>query len=97
MEEKKARINKVKSDVKSANYDQRISEKTTKARTMEDRRDELNSEIRSLSLQADSRARLDIKRGEVKSKTGDIKNTCVLNIDHFLLRCPLQACKYLDC
>ena len=75
IEEKKARIEKIKVDMKSANYDERVAERVGKARTMEDRRDELNSEIRSLSLQADSRARFDIKRSELKSKQGDIRNT----------------------
>ena len=63
--------------MKSTNYDERIAEKVARARTMEDRRDELNAEIRSLSLQADSRARFDIKRSEVKSKLVDIRTTFV--------------------
>jgi DNA repair protein RAD50 len=77
IEEKKTRIEKIKSDMKSANHDERVTEKAGKARTMEDRREELNAELRSLSLQADSRARFDIKRSEVKSKTGDIRNMSV--------------------
>jgi DNA repair protein RAD50 len=41
---------------------------------MEDQRDTLNTELRGLSLQAESRARLDLKRAEVRSKTSDTKN-----------------------
>jgi DNA repair protein RAD50 len=77
IEEKKSRINKVEADLKTTNYDERISERTTKARVMEDKRDELNTEIRTLSLRADARARLDIKRAEVRTKTNDVKNMCV--------------------
>jgi len=73
--EKKSRINKIRADVKASNYEEIIAEKSAKSRTMEDRREELNAEIRSLSLQADARARLDIKRSEVKSKKTDVKNT----------------------
>jgi len=46
-----------------------------KARELEDERERLNSELQGLSLQADSRARLELKRGEVKSKTMEIQNT----------------------
>ena len=34
----------------------------------------MNGEIRTLGLQADSRARLDIKRAEIKSKKNEIQN-----------------------
>lgn len=76
-EEKKARLDKVKNDIDASGYDAKLAEKQSKSRNMEDRRDALNTEIRTLSLQADSRARLDLKRAEVKTKTADIKNTYV--------------------
>jgi len=47
---------------------------TAKARSMEDQRDSLSTELRSLRLQADSRAQLDPKRAEMRSKTSDAKN-----------------------
>lgn len=72
--EKKSRLEKIKGEIKSANFDERLSERVSKARTMEDKRDSLNAELRSLSLQADSRARLDLKRAEMKSKKSEIKN-----------------------
>ncbi|KAG0693928.1 hypothetical protein DFH29DRAFT_1037552, partial [Suillus ampliporus] len=40
-------------------------EKATKARSMEDQRNTLNLELRSLSMQAESRARLDLKQAEM--------------------------------
>ena len=42
---------------------------------MELRRDELTAEIRTLSLQADARARLDLKRAEVRSKGAEVQTT----------------------
>ncbi|KAG5221328.1 DNA repair protein [Salix suchowensis] len=75
IEEKKSRLDQLKATIQSANYDGRIAEKTTKAKHLEDRRDSLNAEFRALSLQADSRAKLDLKRTELKSKTAELKNT----------------------
>jgi DNA repair protein RAD50 len=77
MEEKKTRLEKLKNDMKSENYEGKLAEKAAKARNMEDQRSALNSDLRSLSLQADSRARFDLKRIEFKTKTADVKNTCV--------------------
>ena len=77
IEEKKLRLEKVKRDIKEANFEERLSERASKARVMEDKRDVLNTELRSLSLQADARARLDLKRSEVRSRTLEVKNTCV--------------------
>jgi len=74
IEEKKSRLEKIKEDIKAGNFDERLGEKAAKARSMEDQRDALNTELRSLSLQADSRARLDLKRAEMRSKTLDTKN-----------------------
>ena len=59
------------------NYDEKIAEKSSKARALEDQREHLNAEIRTLSLQADSRARLDIKRAEMKSKKNETQNMWV--------------------
>ncbi|KAL4258232.1 P-loop containing nucleoside triphosphate hydrolase [Pleurotus pulmonarius] len=75
IEEKRSRLDQLKTAIQSANYDGRIAEKTTKAKHLEDQRDSLNAEFRALSLQADSRAKLDLKRTELKSKTAELKNT----------------------
>ncbi|KAG1761056.1 hypothetical protein EDD22DRAFT_35947 [Suillus occidentalis] len=74
IEEKKLRLEKIKTDMQSGNFDERLSAKAAKARSMEDERDTLNMELRGLSLQAESRARLDLKRAEMRSKTSDTKN-----------------------
>lgn len=74
IEEKTARLNKIKADMKVAEYDEKLSAKTTRSRNLEDKRDEMNAELRSLSLQADSRAKLDLKRAEAKSKNAERKN-----------------------
>jgi DNA repair protein RAD50 len=74
IEEKKLRLEKIKADMQSGNFDERLNAKAAKARSMEDERDTLNMELRGLSLQAESRARLDLKRAEVRSKTSDTRN-----------------------
>ncbi|KAF9643243.1 hypothetical protein BDM02DRAFT_1548809 [Thelephora ganbajun] len=77
IEEKKRRLDKVRQEIKDANYDEKIAEKSSKARALEDQREDLNGEIRTLSLQADSRARLDIKRAEMRSKKNEAQNMWV--------------------
>ena len=42
---------------------------------LNERRDDLNDELRMLSLQADSRAKLELQRAQLKTKTGEIKTT----------------------
>jgi len=75
IEEKKSRLKKLRSDFSGASYDLRLQEKIDKGKRLEETREKLNMEIRTLSLQADSRARLDVKRAEVKSKTNEASNT----------------------
>jgi DNA repair protein RAD50 len=60
-----------------AKYDARLAEQTEKAKGLEEQREALNRELRTLSTQADARAKLDLKRGEVKSKNGEIHSTSV--------------------
>ncbi|KIM89254.1 hypothetical protein PILCRDRAFT_218441 [Piloderma croceum F 1598] len=75
IDEKKARLEKVKSSMESSNYEEKLAEKISKGRNLEDRRDKLNTELRRLGLQADARAKLDLKRAEFRTKTADVKNT----------------------
>jgi len=75
IDEKKSRLKKLRSDFSGASYDLRLQEKFDKGKRLEETREKLNMEIRTLSLQADSRARLDVKRAEVKSKTNEASNT----------------------
>ncbi|CCM03496.1 uncharacterized protein FIBRA_05630 [Fibroporia radiculosa] len=83
MDEKSRRVEKSKTDIKAGNFDQRLSDANAKGRSMEMKRDELTAEIRTLSLQADARARLDLKRAELKSKSSDLNNTLEINNSKF--------------
>ncbi|KAH9854720.1 hypothetical protein C2E23DRAFT_726150 [Lenzites betulinus] len=78
IEEKRRRLEKAREDLRNANFEDKIAEKTSKSRSLDLRRDELNSELRSLSLQADSRAKLDLHRVQVKTKEAEIKTTLEL-------------------
>ncbi|KAL0961152.1 hypothetical protein HGRIS_006124 [Hohenbuehelia grisea] len=75
LEEKRSRLSKTKTTIQSANYEVRLAEKTAKSKGLEDQRDTLNAEFRILNMQADSRAKLDLKRSELRTKTGELKNT----------------------
>ena len=77
IEDLKSRIGKLKETIASANYDGKLAELATKQRTQEDERERLNSELRGLTLLADSRARLDLKRAEVKTKSAEAQSTYV--------------------
>jgi len=74
IQEKKNRIEKIKGDISSSNYDQRIQEKTDKLRALEDVREQLSSEMRTLTMHADAGIKLDLKKREINSKTTDIQN-----------------------
>ena len=41
---------------------------------LEERREALSGEVRALGVQAEARARLDVKRGEVTNREGEVKN-----------------------
>jgi len=88
IEEKKTRLTKIKNEMGSAKYDAQLADRTEKAKVMEERREALNTEIRTLSLQADSRAKLDLKRGEVRSKNKEILSTSVVSVhrQHWLIK-----------
>ena len=75
IEDKRRRLEKARQDVTSAAFDRKIAEKNSNGSTLESRREALNTELRTLSLQADSRAKLDLQRGQMKTKTGEIKTT----------------------
>jgi hypothetical protein len=74
IENKKARLDKIKSDIKSANFDERLTEKSQKAKTLDDKRDQLTAEFRALSMQSDTRIRLGVKTTELKAKISDVNN-----------------------
>ena len=71
------RLDALKVEYKNENYDDRISEKMQKNRDLETKREDLNQELRKLSAQADTRAKVDLKRAELTSKTNQVQNTFV--------------------
>ena len=73
IEEKKSRLQKLKQDHIESNYDKRLAEKAENSRRMEAKREQLSFELQTLSLQADSRAKLEINRKEVKNKASEIE------------------------
>jgi DNA repair protein RAD50 len=74
IEGKKARIEKLKTDIASAKHDDRIADVNTRVRALEDKRDNLTLEIRTLSLQSDARAKLTLHQRDLASKEREIKN-----------------------
>jgi DNA repair protein RAD50 len=74
IKDQEAQIKKARDDVSKSGYEAQIAERQSKARYIEDQRDQLSGELRTLSLDADARARLDIKRGEFKSKSNEIES-----------------------
>ncbi|KAJ7505318.1 AAA domain-containing protein [Mycena galericulata] len=75
IEEQQNRLTKIQAEIAASKYDERLNEKTASTKTLEERRDVLNSEFKSLNLQAESRAKLEYRRTEVKAKSGEIKTT----------------------
>ncbi|KAF8631077.1 hypothetical protein AX15_002678 [Amanita polypyramis BW_CC] len=74
IQEKRNRVEKIKNDISSSNYDARLNEKTERSRALEDKREQLNSEMRNLTMHADAGIKLDLKRGEIKTRTTEIQN-----------------------
>jgi DNA repair protein RAD50 len=74
MNQHRASLETAQTELNSLNYETIMGEKMAKSRELELKREELNREITSLSLQADSRARLDLKRRERQSKQTEMAN-----------------------
>ncbi|KAI9443279.1 hypothetical protein H4582DRAFT_1808403 [Lactarius indigo] len=74
IEAKKDRIERLKTDTVSTKHEDRIAELNIKVRSMEDRRDSLTQEIRTLSLQSDARAKLTLHQRDLTSKEREMKN-----------------------
>jgi DNA repair protein RAD50 len=68
LKDQRARLAKARESVRDARFDDKIDATQTKTRQLEDLREKLSAELRILSLDADKRARLDIKRAEQKRK-----------------------------
>ncbi|RPD62360.1 hypothetical protein L227DRAFT_34009 [Lentinus tigrinus ALCF2SS1-6] len=78
IEEKRRRLDRARQEITSAGFDKKITEKNQAGLALEQRRDSLNTELRALSLQADSRAKLDLQRGQMRAKESEIKTTIEL-------------------
>lgn len=74
IEGKRDRIERLKTDIASTKHEDRIAELNTKVRSMEDKRDNLTQEIRTLSLQSDARAKLTLHQRDLASKEREMKN-----------------------
>ena len=74
IEGKSARIEKLKADIAATKHDDRIGDLNIKVRAMEDQRDNLTLEIRTLSLQSDTRAKLTLHQRDLASKEREMKN-----------------------
>jgi DNA repair protein RAD50 len=74
IEGKRARIQKLKEDIVAAKHDDRIADLNARVRSMEDQRDNLTLEIRTLSLQSDTRAKLTLHQRNLASKEREMRN-----------------------
>ena len=68
-----ARLEKAKASFIVAAHDANIAAKSADMRRFDDEKDMLNGVLRGLSLQADSRAKLALKKGELARKKAEIK------------------------
>jgi DNA repair protein RAD50 len=74
IEGKNTRIQKLNEDLIAAKYDDRVVDLNARVRAMEDQRDNLTLEIRTLSLQSDSRAKLTLHQRDLASKEREMRN-----------------------
>jgi DNA repair protein RAD50 len=75
LETQAAKLEQARKAFIDAKHDQAIAARTTEMRRLDEEKDRLNQTVRTLSLQAESRARLELKRGELNRKRGDIDVT----------------------
>lgn len=78
LEEKRNRVEKTRKDIASKNFDEKLQDKADKLRLCEEKREALLKENQTLNMQAESRANLNLKRTEVKTKTTEIQSTYVV-------------------
>ena len=74
IEGKNTRIQKLKKDIIAEKHDDRVADLNTRVRAMEDQRDSLMLEIRTLSLQSDARAKLTLHQRDLASKEREMRN-----------------------
>lgn len=83
MKDKKSCIEKIKEDIKLAKYDEAIQNATNQIRALEEDRETLNMELKNLTLQADSRAKLDINRADLSKKRRELQDILDSNAMRF--------------
>lgn len=74
IEGKNTRIQNLNEDLMAAKYDDRVADLNSRVRVMEDQRDNLTLEIRTLSLQSDARAKLTLHQRDLASKEREMRN-----------------------
>ncbi|KAG6818307.1 hypothetical protein H0H93_006082, partial [Arthromyces matolae] len=78
MDEKRTHLTNHKTNTSAAQYDTRLTELTNQAKGLEDQREILNQELRTLGLQSDVRAKFTLAKEDIKSKGADILSTLEL-------------------
>ncbi|PFH54076.1 hypothetical protein AMATHDRAFT_852 [Amanita thiersii Skay4041] len=73
IEEKRSRIEKIRNEIASANFDTRIQEKEKRGKLLQEQMDDLNAESRTLNMHAEIGAKLSVKRTDLKNKTLEIQ------------------------
>ena len=67
-EEKRARLQRSEADKSKANCDARLVELASRASKLEENREELANELQFISMNSESRAKLDLKKDEFKRR-----------------------------
>ncbi|THU87035.1 hypothetical protein K435DRAFT_867671 [Dendrothele bispora CBS 962.96] len=75
IKEKTRRMEKVQGDITKADHDGRLAQVVDQRRTLEHKRDDLNAEFVALNSQSEVRAKLDLNRKDVKTKTIEVNTT----------------------
>ena len=83
LQDKASRIEKIRDEIKDTKYDIRIQDISNRMKELEEQREVLNTDLKNLSLQADARAKLDIKRTDLKKKTQNLEDIIELNNSQF--------------
>ncbi|TCD70142.1 DNA repair protein rad50 [Steccherinum ochraceum] len=78
------RIETSRGFITTQKWDEKLSQKQAKARDLERTRDELTTEMRSLTAQADSRARLDVSRTSLQIKSKEVDSKVKTSSNKFL-------------
>lgn len=68
------RLKSITQELKGSNFDEVIKSKRDEVRRLEGQRDELHSELSGLNRQADTRAKLAIRRSELEKKEQAVNN-----------------------